>query len=265
VTQNWKPFLWWGCCLAVCGVLVSPAPGQTGRDSLRVVTYNIRHGRGMDDQVNLRRIGEVLQRLNPDIVALQEVDQVAERSGGVDQAKALAAQLGLQSTFGPFMDFQGGQYGMAILSRYPILKTKILALPEGNEPRIALAAELQLPDSSQLLVINVHFDWVRDDRFRWAQAQAVKQMLDTWPTPYLLLGDFNDQPESRTIRMLAEGLREAVKPENDAFTFSSTRPEREIDYIFAGPAARWNVRQVEVVREPMASDHRPVVATMILK
>jgi endonuclease/exonuclease/phosphatase family metal-dependent hydrolase len=238
---------------------------QSGGDSLRVVTYNIRHGRGMDDQVNLRRVGEVLRRLNPDIVALQEVDQVTQRSGGVDQAKALAAQLGLQSTFGPFMDFEGGKYGMAILSRFPILKTKILELPPGNEPRIALGAELQLPDGSQLLVINVHFDWVRDDRFRWVQAQAVKQMLDTWPTPYLLLGDFNDLPESRTVKMLGEGLREAVKPENDALTFSSTRPEQEIDFIFAGPSSRWLVRQVEVIQEPMASDHRPVVANLGLR
>jgi endonuclease/exonuclease/phosphatase family metal-dependent hydrolase len=90
-------------------------------------------------------------------------------------------------------------------------------------------------------------------------------MLDTWPTPYLLLGDFNDLPESRTVKMLGEGLREAVKPENDALTFSSTRPEQEIDFIFAGPSSRWLVRQVEVIQEPMASDHRPVVANLGLR
>jgi len=237
----------------------------TKAGTYRVVSYNIRHGMGMDNKVNLQRTGDVLHRLTPDIVALQEVDRKATRSGSTDQADVLGKHLGMHSTFGSFMDFQGGQYGMAILSRFPILRTKEIQLPQGNEPRIALAAEIQLPDGTQMLVVNVHFDWVRDDGFRWAQAEAVKRFLDTWPTPYILLGDFNDIPASRTVRMLSEGLKEAAKPANDSFTFSSTKPEREIDYIFVGPAAKWEIGSVEVVREAVASDHRPVLAEMTLK
>lgn len=243
----------------------SQASGKTDVNQIRVVTYNMRHGLGTDNRVDLTRVGQVLQRLTPDIVALQEVDNRATRSGGVDQAAVLGQQLGLHHTFGSFMEFQGGQYGMAILSRYPILKSTALKLPEGNEPRVALAAEVQLADGTELLVVNVHFDWVRDDRFRWAQAEAVKLHLETWPTPYVLLGDFNDLPESRTLKMLGQGLQEAAKPANDRFTFSSTAPEIEIDYIFAGPANRWAIDGVEVIQERTASDHRPVVANLKLR
>jgi endonuclease/exonuclease/phosphatase family metal-dependent hydrolase len=258
--------VWWVVWLLIPQPLVwSQASGKSDAGQLRVVTYNIRHALGTDNQVDLNRVGQVLQRLTPDIVALQEVDRGATRSGGVDQAAVLGQQLGLHQAFGSFMEFQGGQYGMAILSRYPILKSTAIKLPEGNEPRVALAAELQMPDGSQLLVVNVHFDWVRDDRFRWAQAEAVKLFLETWPTPYLLLGDFNDLPESRTLKMLGRDLLEAAKPANDRFTFSSTTPEIEIDYIFAGPANRWNVDAVEVIQERTASDHRPVVATLKLR
>lgn len=251
--------------LATTALGWAQASGTTNAAQIRVVTYNMRHGLGTDNRVDLTRVGQVLQRQTPDIVALQEVDNRATRSGGVDQAAVLGQQLGLHHAFGSFMEFQGGQYGMAILSRYPILKSNAIQLPEGHEPRVALAAEVQLPDGTELLVVNVHFDWVRDDRFRWAQAEAVKLHLETWPTPYLLLGDFNDLPESRTLKMLGQGLQEAAKPANDRFTFSSTAPEIEIDYIFAGPAQRWTIDGVEVIQERTASDHRPVVANLKLR
>jgi len=141
----------------------TPAPGTT---TLRVVSYNIRHGRGMDNEVNLPRTAEVLRRLQPDIVGLQEVDSVVERSGRVAEAQALGDRLGLQHAFGGFMAYQGGQYGMGILSRFPIRRVIPVRLPDGNEPRIALAAELDAPGVGPLMVVNVHFDWVASDSFR---------------------------------------------------------------------------------------------------
>jgi len=268
-TQRFSPMLtrvWLVAWLLLpTSVSWAQADAKPQAGQLRVVTYNMRHALGTDNQVDLTRVGQVLQRLTPDIVALQEVDRRATRSGGVDQAAVLGQQLGLHHAFGSFMDFQGGQYGMAILSRYPILKSTALKLPEGNEPRVALTAEIQLPDGREILVVNVHFDWVRDDRFRWAQAEAVKLHLETWPTPFILLGDFNDLPESRTLKMLGQGLQEAVKPANDRFTFSSINPEIEIDYLFAGPANRWTIDGVEVIQERTASDHRPVIANLKLR
>ena len=175
-------------------------------------------------------------------------------------AERLGRSLGLNHAFGRFMDFQGGAYGMAVLVRFPIEATEDVRLPDGNEPRIALSVRVRLPDGRPLAIVNVHFDWVRDDAFRFAQAEALTKHLDELKTPYILLGDFNDVPGSRTLALFVGRAAEAAKPEEDRFTFSSTRPSREIDYIFVAPAAAWRVGDVRVVDEPTASDHRPVVA-----
>lgn len=234
---------------------------QAGSD-IRVVSYNIKHGRGNDDVVDLARTANVLRALTPDIVGLQEVDDLATRSGGVPQARQLGESLGLQHAFGRFMDFQGGAYGMAILSRFPIVDTRSIRLPDGNEPRVALAVQVRLPSGEVVSVVNVHFDWVRDDGFRFAQAEALAKALDDMTTPYVLLGDFNDVPESRTLALFRSRALEAEKPRADRFTFSSTTPEREIDFIFTAPAAGWTAREVRVINEPVASDHRPVLAVL---
>ena len=81
------------------------------------------------------------------------------------EAAYLGKLLELNHAFGRFMDYQGGAYGMAILSRFPINATEEVRLPEGNEPRVALSARVRLPANQQLTVVNVHFDWVRDDEF----------------------------------------------------------------------------------------------------
>lgn len=231
-------------------------------DALRVVSYNIKHGRGNDNSVDLERTAAVIRAQRPDIVGLQEVDDRAERSGKVAQAEQLGKSLGLHHAFGQFMDFQGGAYGMAILTRFPIEGTQEFRLPEGNEPRIALSVRVTLPDGTPLTIVNVHFDWVRDDRFRFAQAEALTKYLDDLKMPYILLGDFNDVPESRTLALFRDRAGEAAKPEADRFTFSATEPSREIDYIFFAPAAAWHSREVRVIDERLASDHRPVVAVL---
>ncbi len=231
---------------------------------LRVVSYNIRHGRGMDDTVNLPRTAAVLRGLTPDIVGLQEVDELVQRSGRVDEAATLGRALGMEHAFGSFMDYQGGRYGLAILSRFPIARTFAIDVPKGNEPRIALVAELRLPGGRSVMAINVHFDWVENDAFRFAQASRLTQYLDTLSLPYILLGDFNDEPGSRTLALFQQRAVEARKPADDHFTFSSTAPTKEIDFIFAAPARAWRVQGARPVTEPMASDHRPVVALLTL-
>lgn len=252
--------LFW--CAAAFALVGTSAPAQD--TELRVVSYNIRHGRGMDDTVDLDRTAAALRALTPDIVGLQEVDRGVRRSGSVDEAAILGSALGMHHAFGAFMEYQEGHYGMGILSRFPITRTTPVRLPEGNEPRIALAAELLLPDSSTLVVVNVHFDWVADDAFRFAQASALTRFLDSLTVPYVLLGDFNDQPGSRTLALFRQRTVEVPKPADDHFTFPSTAPEKEIDFIFLAPAARWRWGRATPVTEPLASDHRPVVAAVTL-
>jgi len=233
--------------------------------TIRVVSYNIKHGRGNDNVVDLPRTAAVLRTLAPDIVGLQEVDRDAERSGKVDEARALGESLGLNHAFGRFMDFQGGAYGMGVLSRFPITQSREVRLPDGNEPRVALAVDVRLPDGRPLTVVNVHFDWVRDDAFRFAQAQKLTAFLDALKNPYILLGDFNDEPGSRTVALFTARAAEAAKPRDNRFTFSSTEPVKEIDFIFMAPRAAWTTSEVRVIDEKVASDHRPLLGVVTLR
>ncbi|HLO42657.1 MAG TPA: endonuclease/exonuclease/phosphatase family protein [Phycisphaerales bacterium] len=265
-------------------------------DELRVVSYNIRHGRGMDDQVDLTRTASVLRSLAPDVIGLQEVDLNVQRSGRLNEPRELAELMAeggaapFHAAFGAFMPLQGGHYGMAILSRYPIVRAWPIELPVGNEPRVALAARILPPGRAPITIINVHLDWVDDDAFRYAQARVVAQALQNLDTPYILLGDFNDQKGSRTLDLFSSTLMEIGKVDDngrpaggaDRFTFSSTRPEVEIDFVMAGPRACWEradtsgyplvyvrnlpvpINTCRVVEEPQASDHRPVVARIAL-
>ena len=229
---------------------------------VRIVSYNIKHGQGNDNVLNLERTAEVLRRLSPDVVGLQEVDDGAKRTNGVKQAARLGELLGMHHAFGKFMDYQGGGYGLAVLSKYPILDETVIRLPDGNEPRVALAVRVQPSAGASFTVINLHFDWVDDDRFRYAQAEVLAKRLDGWPGPYVLLGDFNDVPASRTLALFRSRATEVKKPAGGSFTFSSTKPEREIDYIFFAPADAFAPREVRVIDEPVASDHRPVLAVL---
>lgn len=240
-------------------------PMKQVKNKVRVATYNIRHGAGTDDRLDLNRTSALLRNLNADIVGLQEVDKQAKRSESVDQASFLGEKLGMHSAFGSFMDFQGGQYGLAILSRYPIVKKQVIRLPNGNEPRVALACHIKLPSGESVMAVNLHLDWVKDDKFRFAQAKKLSEFLKRLKMPYIMVGDFNDTLGSRTLDLLSQNSIEADKPKSDYKTFSSTKPYTEIDFLFASPKTNWKVHNCRVFQAPKTSDHRPIMATFELK
>ena len=231
---------------------------------MRVATYNIKHSRGMDGAINLERTAATLKTLDADIIALQEVDNQARRSGGVDQAAWLAERLGMHSAYGSFMQFQGGRYGLAILSRRPILSHDAWQLPEGNEPRVALSARILTDSGETITAIAVHFDWVEDDGHRFQQARETIRRIKGLETPWIVFGDFNDVLSSRTMNAFMQIGRNAEKPRADAATFPANQPMIEIDYIITGPPSAWMPATASVVPESLTSDHRPVVAELLL-
>lgn len=245
----------------VVALLATAACGVAPPD-FTVATYNIRHGRGADEQLDLARTARAIAALGADIVALQEVDRGVERSAGLDEPDSLARTLGFDQAFASFFPYQGGEYGMAILSRFPIRRSASIRLPDGNEPRVALLAEVEVPGGGTVAVVNVHFDWVADDAFRFAQVQALAAVLDTLSLPIVLLGDFNDVPESRTMQFWLQRFTAAVKPTEDRFTFSSVAPVKEIDHILLAPRSAWRPATARVVHDSVTSDHRPVVARL---
>ena len=250
--------------MALATLTGARTPKQAPQE-ITVATYNIRHGRGMDDVVDLRRTARALRALDADIIGLQEVDRSVLRSGTVDEAALLGAELGMTHEFGAFMPYRGGEYGLAMLSRFPVRRTQVLRLPDGNEPRVALLVEIDLPNGAQVLAVNVHFDWVESDSFRIRQVEALATVLDTVSLPIILLGDFNDVPGSRTMRRWSTRFATVEKPATDRYTFSSVLPEKEIDHILVAPRHAWEPLSARVVTDTMTSDHRAFVGRLRLR
>jgi len=113
-----------------------PSAGAAG--TLKVMTYNIRHGRGMDMVIDLERLAGVIAASGAGVIGLNEVDIETERSGGVDQAAALGELLGMHVVYGPNLEYQGGLFGNAVLSRFPVLMARNVSLAVGERARWGL-------------------------------------------------------------------------------------------------------------------------------
>ena len=230
------------------------------RNSLKILSYNIKHGRGMDGKVDLPRIAKVIGSLSPDLVTLQEVDKNCTRSGSIDLTRELARILKMEGRFGKFMDFQGGEYGMAVLSRFPILSHQVHVLPRGAEPRCALEARINPgQDWGEFRLFGIHHDWTREN-LRISQCESLLQKIGKETVPVVLAGDFNAGRKAQSVRLLNDSGFEILT--NDLInTFPSDKPRVEIDFIMSKglPFTRFTHR---VVAEKIASDHRPVLVEL---
>jgi len=236
--------------------------------SLRVMSYNIRHGQGLDEQIDLPRIAAVIREHSPDLVALQEIDRQTDRSAGVDQAAELGKLTGLTASFGLALPLQGGQYGNVVLSRYPVSAVTNHPLPHSpdREPRTAVACRVETPAGTGIMFISTHLDYLPEDpKDRLAQVREINERLgQDDDLPAIIAGDFNADPDSAPLNLLRECWYDATG-ENQQLTFPADFPTIRIDHIFVRPARRWQVLQVEVINEPLASDHRPILAVLQLR
>ena len=242
--------------------------GQQARPTqLTVLTYNIHHAEGTDKKLDLERIANVIRALEPDLVALQEVDVRTKRTGGVDQAAELARLTKMEHAYGPTMDFQGGEYGNAVLSRLPIRLSSTVQLPhqEGGrrEPRAALAATIRRepPDGRDIVFISTHFDHTGEPSDRLAQAKAVNAQLGSSPALSILAGDFNCEPGSAPM---VELEKQWTLVSGGSSSYPAAPPSKSIDHVLVRPGNRWKVIESRVIEEPVASDHRPVLVTLEL-
>jgi endonuclease/exonuclease/phosphatase family metal-dependent hydrolase len=248
------------------GEVLRLAMPVAGVNPLRLFSYNIHHGEGEDNVIDLDRTGDVVAAADPDLVALQEVDKNTSRSGYVDQAKELAQRLGMEYRFMKNLDYQGGEYGIALLSRYPIQATYLHPLPaNGGEPRGALEVVVEVPDlygrTNTLSFISLHLDHLGDSS-RVSQVQTLLADLAPRSQPIILAGDFNALPSEGSIALLESNGYDPLDPAG-AFTYPSPAPTKKIDYIMAKGLAV-SESTFEVVAETMASDHRPLLAETFL-
>jgi endonuclease/exonuclease/phosphatase family metal-dependent hydrolase len=233
-----------------------PDAHSTAR-SVRILSYNVRHGEGLDGKIDLARIARVVRDLNPDLVALQEIDKATGRTGGVDQMKEFGNLTDMHYAFGSFMDYSGGEYGMGILSRGPIREAVNHVLPPGYEPRSALAVRVALGNAGrEMLFVGAHLFETAEERL--AQAAKLAELFKDEMAPVILAGDFNSEPDSGVIALLKR-YWEVPDKGDDHLTWPSDNPEVEIDYIMFRPADGFEVIEHRLIHEPLASDHRPLL------
>ena len=250
--------------------LCLPSFGQSSSENsasvqLRVLTFNIYHGATMKGDFDLELIASVIKKLDPDLVALQEVDFKTGRARKMDLMTELGYRTGMSPLFGKAMNYDGGEYGEGILSKYSFKSTRVHSLPysEGHEPRAALEVEIELKDGTIISFIGTHLDHVKDPGDRIMQAEQINELLEKIENPTILAGDLNALPGSDPIQALSEKwtLSDAkgLKP-----TFPSSEPVRKIDYIMFAPAKSWKVIETRVIDEKVASDHCPYFVVLEL-
>ena len=232
---------------------------------LRILSYNIHHAEGVDGKLDVPRIAQVILSVDPDLVALQEVDKNTIRTGKVNQDIELSRLTKMNSVFGSNITFQGGQYGNAILSKFPIIKNKNFLLPnvDSGEQRGLLQSQIQISNKENILFFSTHLDHRRSDKERLASAKAINQIisLDN-KSPAILAGDFNDVPDSPTLKELGKVWLRTNK--KILRTIPASKPSRQIDYIFVQPKERWKIIESQVLDEDIASDHRAIFSIIEL-
>ena len=232
---------------------------------LRILSYNIHHAEGVDGKLDVPRIAQVILSVDPNLVALQEVDKNTIRTGKVNQDIELSRLTKMNSVFGSNITFQGGQYGNAILSKFPIIKNKNFLLPnvDSGEQRGLLQSQIQISNKENVLFFSTHLDHRRSDTERLASAKAINQIisLDN-KSPAILAGDFNDVPDSPTLNELGKVWLRTNK--KILRTIPASKPSRQIDYIFVQPKERWKIIESQILDEDIASDHRAIFSIIEL-
>ncbi len=231
------------------------------KKTLRVMSYNIHVGVGMDKKLDLQRIADVIKNEKPDLVGLQEVDRGVKRTEGKDEIAELAKMTEMHSAFAHNLDYQGGQYGVAILSRYPITKIDHRKYENKRvaERRGMLRVELDVAGRT-LNFVTTHLDYQFDDGRLFETEQLLNFLADI-KAPLIVVGDFNDEPAGSSYKLMLGRFEDSwtrSRAKVEGFSYPADKPVKRIDYIFTTPRAIKTKRAWIV--NTLASDHLPLVA-----
>ena len=231
------------------------------------MSYNIRHGEGLDNVLDLSRSADVIKSQAPDLCGLQEVDQYCKRSDSIGQVLFLEEYTRMKGNFGKFMDYDGGSYGMATLSALPIISSEVISLPDAvYEPRSAIVNEIKANENCTIVFVNVHFDWIDGEdgvESRLNQAKALVSFIETKKHPVVITGDFNCTPDSPTMNYFYDHGFEFVNKGDDNLSFQGDH-KVEIDHVIYRNTTKVKIRpkQCYLLDEPVVSDHRPLFAEL---
>lgn len=227
------------------------------KNIIRVLTFNILHGATTKGDFNLDVIADLINRTNPDFVALQEVDFKTNRAKKLDLTTELALRTKMTSFFARAMEYDSGEYGEGVLSKWTFLQTQNVPLPHQptSEPRAAAKSTIITPSGDTIQFIGTHLDHLRENRDRIMQAKEINKIFISNKHPSILAGDLNAIPGSKPINILESKWGSAYIKNNPKPTFPSNTPAVKIDYVMFYPKERWKVLETQVICDTIASDH----------
>ncbi len=253
-----------------------PMPPGSGAQTdttsnLRILTYNIHHANppSKPNVIDMAAIANVINQQKPHLVALQEVDVNTTRSGvTLNQAEELGRLTGMKAYFGKAIDYAGGEYGVAILSKFTMSAMTNNSLPTadgiGGERRTLVSALITLDNAKKLVFANTHLDAQANDTNRFLQINKILDILKLQQFPVIIAGDFNAVPGTRIINALDSYFTRTCIT-SCGFTVPVTNPNKTIDFIAYAPSDKFTVLDYKVIDEKYASDHLPVFSVIRIK
>ena len=241
-------------CSFLCAYTLADDP--VDKNTVSIMSYNIRNARGLDNVTDYQRIADVILREAPDVVAVQEVDSVTGRSKGVDVLKELAEKTHMYQVYGASIVFDGGKYGLGVLSKERPLKHYSVILPGREEQRQLLIVEF-----GRYVLGCTHLSLTKEDRM--LSIGVIRKEAAMLNKPFFLAGDLNATPESDFIEELQKDFSLLNNMKNP--TFPADEPKGCIDYFAYYNGSKdveqrpFTVLSEKVVTEKVASDHRPIM------
>jgi endonuclease/exonuclease/phosphatase family metal-dependent hydrolase len=243
---------------------------NSGPEAIKVMSYNVHHCNppAKPDVIDLDGIAAVINEAKPDFVGLQEIDVNTTRSGvGLNQAKALAEKTKMNFYFAKAIDYQGGEYGVAILSKYTIHDARIYRLSSDPstkaEPRVLVTAKVVLPSGKAIRFANTHLDATGNPVNREMQIAEINAIAAKETLPFVITGDFNATVNSTVISEMDKVFTRTCV--NCAPTIPADRPLKCIDFVAFTTRMPFHIRSHQVVVAPEASDHLPVISVLDFK
>ena len=238
-------------------------------NTVRLASYNIQIGLGMDKKYDLERTAEAIRKFVAETIVLNEVDVGTDRSRGDDQPAILARMLGLNYLFGRASDRPGGIYGNVVLSVHELEQLDLIDLEaDGHESRSALVVKVKAPRPYYIVAAHLAFQQLPEiEAVRIRNMEFLGNYLkEKKYFPAVLCGDLNSAGDSPVIRKAQEvGFQVVDDLSGKALSWPADQPRILLDYFCLYPADAGTVKEFKVVDERMASDHRPVYAEIIFK
>ena len=246
-------------CSLLCTVVLSAQTIQPKEENaIRIMSYNVHNCIDLNGKMDIGQIANVINEVAPDFVAIQEVDSVATRTGGVYVLEELAKKVLMFPVFAPAIEYQGGKYGIGLLSKEHPLNIKRLSLPGSEEARMLLIVEFQ-----NYVVCCTHLSLTAEDRIK--SIDIITDALKDISKPVFLAGDMNSSPGSPDQELLRKHFE--VLNNTKQNTFPSDQPTECIDYIygFKNPENTYTILNRVVLNNRPESDHLPLYVDVRLK